>query len=175
MLSRLDILTPDVDKENKLLRVINKKIDDLNKGRSDDRRLQHALNVPAEVCCSKNGILFEFQHGSISNDPIEVLIDYDKLEPFLTADFQQMQSHNEDYEIFEDKIKPEPNNPAPARPTVPVQPVVKKKKQPSKQSYYHHQKDVKPKYKKRRRYSGAKRRSGHHGYSGKRNWTRRRQ
>ena len=173
VLSRLDILVADVDKENKLLRVINKKIDDLNKGRSDDRRLQHALNVPAEVCCTKNGILFEFQHGSISNDPIEILIDYNKLEPFLTAEFLQMQSHNEGYEIFEDKIKPEPNNPAPARPAVHVQPVVKKKKQTSKQSYYNNQKDVKPKYKKRRRYSGAKRRSGHHGYSGKRSLSRR--
>lgn len=167
VLSRLDILVADVDKENKLLRVINKKIDDLNKSRSDDKRLQHALNVPAEVCCAQKGILFQYQHGSISNNPIEILIDYDKLEPFLTAEFKQLQSHNEGYEVFNDNIKPEPINSTQARKAEPAKPVVKKKKSTSSSSYYKNQ-NAKPKYKNRRRYSGVRRKSGYHGYSGKR-------
>ena len=72
LLSRLDILVADVDKENKLLKVINKKIDQLNKGRGESNQLQHALNVPAEVRCGKNGIVFLYKHGSIANDPIDI-------------------------------------------------------------------------------------------------------
>ena len=168
ILSRLDILVADVDKENKLLKTINKKIDDLNKGRSDDRKLQHALNVPAEICCGKRGILFQYRHGTISDGPIEVLIEYDQMEPFFTEEFKQLLVQNEDYKVFDDNIKPEPVNKATA---AKASTVVNTKKTSSTSTYK--QPQVKPGYKSRKKYSGAKRRSGRHGYSGRRNWNRR--
>lgn len=168
VLSRLDILVADVDKENKLLKVINKKIDDLNKGRGEGRHLQHALNVPAEICCSKKGVLFQYRHGTISEAPVEVLIEYDKLEPFFTPEFKNMQAQNSDYKIYDDDIKPEPINPTSARQAPTSTPSVKK-------SYGTHKKQyVKPRYKSRRKYSGARRRSGYHNYSGRRSWNRHR-
>ena len=112
VLSRLDLLIADVEKENKLLKTINNKIDDLNKGRGEDKRLQHALNVPAEVCCTSKGIKFEYRHGTISDKPTEILIDYEKLEPFLTEEFKQMLRNNEGYEVYNDAVKPEPVNQA---------------------------------------------------------------
>ncbi|MBQ3363812.1 MAG: hypothetical protein IJG42_07700 [Muribaculaceae bacterium] len=176
VLSRLDILVADMDKETKLLKTINKKIDELNSGRSDDRKLQHALNVPAEVCCTKKGVKFEFQHGSISSSPIEILVEYDKLEPFFTEEFKQLLKQNEDYKIYDESIKPEPINAATVSKAVST-PVVTPKKTKSK-NYYNsnynnaNKKQVKPRYRSRRKYSGAKRRSGYHGYSGRRSWSR---
>ncbi len=175
VLSRLDILVPDMEKETKLLKTINKKIDELNSGRSDDRKLQHALNVPAEVCCTKKGVKFEFQHGSISSSPIEILVEYDKLEPYFTEEFKQLLKQNEDYKIFDESIKPEPINAATVSKAVST-PVVAPKKPKSKSYYnsnYNYKKQVKPRYRSRRKYSGAKRRSGYHGYSGRRSWNRR--
>ncbi len=175
VLSRLDILVPDMDKETKLLKTINKKIDELNSGRSDDRKLQHALNVPAEVCCTKKGVKFEFQHGSISSSPIEILVEYDKLEPYFTEEFKQLLKQNEDYKIFDESIKPEPINAATVSKAIST-PVVAPKKPKSKSYYnsnYNYKKQVKPRYRSRRKYSGAKRRSGYHGYSGRRSWNRR--
>lgn len=164
VLSRLDILVADMEKETKLLKTINKKIDELNTGRADDKKLQHALNVPAEVCCAKKGVKFEFQHGSISNSPIEIMVEYDKLEPFFTEEFKQLLKQNTDYKVFDETIKPEPINPATVHKAV-ATPVVAKQKTPAT----NYKQSVKPKYKNRRRYSGAKRRSGYHGYSGRRN------
>ena len=181
VLSRIDILTADVDKENKLLKVINKKIDELNKGRGDKRQLQHALNVPAEICCSKKGVLFQYKHGTITDGPVEVLVEYDKVEPFFTADFKQLMDNNEDYKIYDENIKPEPINasqPKPKpQPVKAAQPVVKKQKSSKSYNNYYHKKSYqssKPKRTSRRHYNGAKRRSGYHGYSGKRSWNRRR-
>lgn len=167
VLSRLDLLIADVEKENKLLKTINNKIDDLNKGRGEDKRLQHALNVPAEVCCTNKGIKFEYRHGTISDKPTEILIDYEKLEPFLTEEFKQMLRNNEGYEVYNDAVKPEPVNQAVAHKAVSV-PAVKK---PAPTNYY--KKPVKSKYRSRRHYNGARRRSGYHGYSGRRSWSRR--
>ena len=167
VLSRLDILVADMDKETKLLKTINKKIDELNTGRADDKKLQHALNVPAEVCCGKKGVKFEFQHGSISNGPVEIMVEYDKLEPFFTEEFKQLLKQNTDYKVFDEAIKPEPINTATVHKAV-AAPVVAKKK-----SNTDYNQSVKQKYKNRRKYSGAKRRSGYHGYSGKRSWSRR--
>ena len=143
VLSRLDILVADVDKENKLLKVINKKIDEMNRRRGDDNQLQHALNVPNEICCNKNGIMFDFKLGSIYNQPIDITIGYDQLEPFFTEEFKQLQHHNKGYKMFDNNLKPEPIN-------------------------------AKPKRTSRKKYSGAKRRSGYHGYSGRRHWSHRR-
>lgn len=181
LLKRLDILVVDVDKENKLLKVINKKIDDLNRGRSSENQLQHALNVPGEIRCGKSGILFGYKPGSISNQAIDIAIDYDKLEPFFTDDFKQLQSHNGDYQLFSDNgLKPEPINatakPVPAPVAAPIKqpsvkqssvkdnyPAVKKPTSSKKKRSY-----VKPKRTSRKRYSGARRRSGYRGYSGRR-------
>lgn len=169
VLSRLDILVADVSKENKLLKIINNKIDDLNKSRGSDSQLQHALNVPAEVRCGKKGVAFEYKIGTIASTPVEIQIDYDKMEPFFTDDFKQLVKENEGYKVFDDGIRPEPNNPKPAAPK--AAPTVVKK---TKKSSYYNNGYTKPKYKSRRRYNGAKRRSGYHGYSGRGRWSHRR-
>ena len=177
VLKRIDILAADVDKENKLLKVINKKIDELNKRRGDDRQLQHALNVPAEICCGKKGILFDYKHGTISSQPIEILIEYDKLEPFMTEEFKQLVQNNEEYTVFDDNIKPEPINPA--KPVTAVSTVPAQKKSSStttatksqykkkKSGYYKKPYYTKPTRTKRKRYNGARRRSGRYGYAGR--------
>ena len=213
VLSRMDILQADAGLENKLLKVINKKIDDLNRGRGDDRKLQHAMNVPADICCGKKGITFLFKPGSIYDGNIEIQVDYDKLEPFFTPEFKQMQANNEGFKIFDDDIKPEPINsrsqevkkPAPA--VAKQAPVVKKHKKKSyynngykqgyKQGYRNYRKQgykkkgynnqnqqgsdqqgdnsVTPAQTKKKRYSGAKRKSGRYGYAGQRRSKHRRQ
>ena len=193
VMSRLDILVAEAGKENDLLKIINKKIDEINKGRSKGQ-LQHALNVPAEICCTKNGILFQYKHGSISSEPVEILIDNSKLEPFFTEEFKQMQEHNEGYHIYSDKFKPEPTN---QRSAVNTQPKPQAKShskhhynnsynksynKSSRNYYYHRSKNdtnaskkqyFKPRYKSKRKYSGARHKSGYHSYSGKRHWSRR--
>lgn len=163
VLSRIDILTADVDKENKLLKLINKKIDDLNKGRSEENRLQHALNVPAEVCCRKKGVIFQFKQGTLSSSPIEILVDYDKLEPFFTEEFGQLVKDNDGYWNYKDIPKAEPINPSPAyTPSTAVsKPAVKKTA-------------VKPKRTKSRWYNGAKRKFGRRAPAVKRSWRHRR-
>ena len=182
VLSRIDILIADVDKENKLLKTINKKIDDINKGRGDSNQLQHALNVPAEVCCGKKGILFQYKQGSISNDAVEVMIDYDKLEPFMTEEFKQLLANNGDYKVFDEKLKPEPINPTqkstktdatPAKPKSTFKSESKKKEYKQQDNinnygnkYYKKKRYSKPARTKRRYYNGAKRRSGRYGYAG---------
>ena len=110
VLSRVDILQTDMEKESKLLKLLNRKIDELNKGRSDENRLQHALNVPAEIRCNKSGILFLFKHGAIQNSPIEILLDYEQMKPFLTKDFEQLVENNGKYRLYKDKIDAEPIN-----------------------------------------------------------------
>lgn len=193
VLSRIDILTADVDKENKLLKTINNKIDELNKGRGESNSLQHALNVPAELCCSKKGVLFHYKQGSISENPTSILIDYDKMEPFFTEDFKQLLKNNDNFKVYDDDIKPEPINPThqAAKPVVTKTPTKKKSsykssgneyKQPNK--YYNNKYKYKKKrhysnkksystypkqgQTKRKRYNGAKRKSAHYGFSGKR-------
>ncbi len=168
VLSRIDILTADVDKESKLLKEINKKIDDLNKGRGDRGQLQHALNVPAEICCSKKGVIFHYKQGSISDSPMSILIDYDKMEKFFTEDFKQLMENNGDYKLFDDDVRPEPINPTRETVKTLTTPAKTVKEKSSKSSYKY--KSFKPKHTKKRRYSGAKRRSGRYGYSGKRRW-----
>ncbi len=189
VLSRIDILIADVDKENKLLKTINKKIDDINKGRGDSNQLQHALNVPAEVCCSKKGILFQYKQGSISNNAVEVMIDYDKLEDFMTEDFKQLLANNDDYKVFDEKLKPEPINPTqksakadatPAKPKNAFNSDNQKKEYNQKKKsyygskYYKKKRYSKPARTKRRHYNGAKHRSGRYGHAGRRSWSHRR-
>ena len=220
VLSRIDMLTADVSKESQLLKVINKKIDNLNRGRGDSNRLQHALNVPAEVCCGAKGILFQFRQGSISPNDIEVLVDYDDVKPFLTDAFAQLLANNESCKTFKERLKPEPVNAAsqPSPSASVSTPAPEKKSAASKayggssyskkskhRGYYgkknryyyrnnrYHRKDsksgqnssynsngsnpqqsVKQGYRNQKHYSGAKRRSGRSGYSGKRHWSRRR-
>ena len=110
VLSRVDILNTNVGDENKLLKLINKKIDNLNRGRGDGNHLQHALNVPAEMCCGKDGIVFQFRQGSIASSPIEVKVDYDDLKTCLTDGFAQLLENNADYQVFNENIKPEAVN-----------------------------------------------------------------
>ena len=203
VLSRIDILIADVDKENKLLKLINKKIDEMNKGRGDSNQLQHALNVPAEVCCSKKGVLFQYKQGSISNDAIAVMVNYDDVEPFMTEDFKELLRNNDDYKLFDEKLKPEPINPTQKTSKLDETSVKKdnntyKPKKSYKQKSDYRQKDAynqnseykqkdknygkkyykkkrysKPTRTKRRHYNGAKRKSGRYGYAGRRHWSRR--
>jgi len=108
VLERLDIL--NADRDGKLLNVINEKIDALNQKRGQDKQLSHAMNVPMEICCNKQGIYFEFQSGTIDrNSPIDVLIGYDKLQPFLTTEFKRLQKDNSDYWQYK-KLEPQPTN-----------------------------------------------------------------
>lgn len=170
LLSRVDILMTDVEKETKLLKTINKKIDELNRGRGEDRQLQHALNVPAEICCRKNGILFQFKQGTISSSPIDIMIDYDKVKDFLTKDFELLVDNNDSYWVYKQKPEAEPINPSrvtkPAVQSTLAKPVVTK---PVTNKH-----EVTPKQTKKTRYNGAKRKSGHYGRAGKRHWSRRR-
>jgi hypothetical protein len=170
LLSRVDILMTDVEKETKLLKTINKKIDELNRGRGEDRQLQHALNVPAEICCRKNGILFQFKQGTISSSPIDIMIDYDKVKDFLTKDFELLVDNNDSYWVYKQKPEAEPINPSrvtkPAVQNSLAKPVVTK---PVTNKH-----EVTPKQTKKTRYNGAKRKSGHYGRAGKRHWSRRR-
>ena len=173
VLSRLDILMADVDKESKLLKLINKKIDDLNKSRGENNQLQHAINVPAEVCCSKKGLMFQFKHGSISSSPIEILLDYDKVKEFMTKDFELLVDNNEGYWLYKENPKPEDINPravAPAVKPVVSHPAATKKTVTPKRT----KKTVTPKRTKKTRYNGAKRRSGHYGRAARHHWSRRR-
>lgn len=170
ILSRVDILMTDVEKETKLLKTINKKIDELNRGRGEDKQLQHALNVPAEICCRKNGILFQFKQGTISSSPIDIMIDYDKVKDFLTKDFELLVDNNDSYWVYKQKPEAEPINPSrvtkPAVQNTLAKPVVTK---PVTNKH-----EVTPKQTKKTRYNGAKRKSGHYGRAGKRHWSRRR-
>lgn len=164
VLSRLDILLADIDKESKLLKTINKKIDELNKGRGEDKQLQHALNVPAEICCRKNGIIFQFKQGAISSSSIDILLDYDKVKEFMTKDFQLLVDNNEGFWVYKENPKPEDINP---RSTAPAINTAVSKKAVTKPV-------VKPRRTKKTKYSGAKRRSGRYGNAGRRHWSRRR-
>ena len=179
VLSRPEILVTDFEKESKLLKALNKKIDELNKSRGDNK-LQHALNVPAEICCGKKGISFQFKYGTISSSPIEIVLDYDKMEPFLTKDFQQLLKSNEGYSLYNKDIKPEPVNDTP-KPAA-VTPAKKSKSSPSYNNGYgkkynngyKSKRYSKPKRTRRRHYSGATRKSGRYGYAGQRRWKHRR-
>lgn len=180
ILSRPDILVTDFEKENKLLKALNKKIDNLNKGRGDNK-LQHALNVPAEICCSKNGINFQFKHGTISSSTIEIQLDYDKMEQFLTKDFKQLLENNEGYSLYNDNIKPEPINETPKVEASPaaVKPVKKKTKSynynSGKYNYYKNKKKYSRRGQSRqKRYNGATRKSERYGSTGRRHWKHRR-
>ena len=164
VLSRLDILMADIDKESKLLKTINKKIDELNRGRGEDKQLQHALNVPAEICCRKNGIIFQFKQGAISSSSIDILLDYDKVKEFMTKDFQLLVDNNEGFWVYKENPKPEDINP---RSTAPAINTAVSKKAVTKPV-------VKPTRTKKTKYSGAKRRSGRYGNAGRRHWSRRR-
>ncbi len=182
VLSRIDILTADVDKENKLLKTINKKIDDLNKGRSESGSQQHALNVPAEICCGKKGVLFHYKQGSISDSPTSILVEYDKMEPFFTEEFKQLLKNNDNYKVFDDGIKPEPINPTHRAEKPAVSAPVKKKSSYKSNSGDYKQKKHKYKYRykkkrsyypkqahtKQRHYNAARYKSGRRGYTGKR-------
>ena len=164
VLSRLDILMADIDKESKLLKTINKKINELNRGRGEDKQLQHALNVPAEICCRKNGIIFQFKQGAISSSSIDILLDYDKVKEFMTKDFQLLVDNNEGFWVYKENPKPEDINP---RSTAPAINTAVSKKAVTKPV-------VKPRRTKKTKYSGAKRRSGRYGNAGRRHWSRRR-
>ena len=208
VLSRVEILQTDMEKESRLLKLINRKIDDLNKGRGDDNRLQHALNVPAEIRCTKGGVLFLFKHGAIHSSSIEILLDYETMKPFFTKDFERLVENNGKYKLYKDVPKAEPVNPtarvaeAKASPTVSTSgqnAAVDKsyhKKSYHKKGYYkksyrrgyrksyrrgyrnnggssYYQSGIKQGQTSRKHYSGAGRRSGHHGYAGRGHWSRR--
>ena len=168
VLSRLDILTADVGKESKLLKLINSKIDDLNKGRGEYNQIQHAMNVPIEICCSKKGILFQFQNNTISHEPLEILIDYDKLKPFFSKKFEQLMDVNGEYSIFSEKLKPEPIN------ETKQAPVVNKHKQPKKPSYNNfynnNYRKSKPTQTRRKMYNGEGHKSARYNHAAKQSW-----
>ena len=153
VLSRIDILSSDISNENKLLKLINKKIDNLNRSRGESNHLQHALNVPAELCCGKNGIIFQFRQGSISSGPVAVQVDYDDLKSYLTPSFTQLMEGNGDYQVFKDDIKPEAVNPSRQQAaSASLSAPVSENKSGSNASGYH-KKSYKKNYYKKSRYN----------------------
>jgi len=104
VLDNTDILKAGND--NKLLTLLNEKIDYLNGKRAQDNQLQHAINVPSQMCCAREGILFEFPVGTLSKgSPIQVLLDYDKLQSFLTDNFKRIKQSDGGYHNY-DKLQP---------------------------------------------------------------------
>ena len=164
VLSRLDILVADASKESKLLKAINKKIDNLNQGRGDNR-LQHALNVPTEVCCSKNGMLFLYKHGTLASDPIEILVDYEKLKPFFTPEFEQLTEHNDGFHMYPKDVNPESVTSKKSSATSSKSSATSKKSSAV---------TANPAQTKKTQYNAAKRRSGHRARAGKYQRSRRR-
>ncbi len=159
LISNLDILVADANKENQLLKLINQKIDALNKGRAEDKQLQHALNVSPEVRCGRKGIVFQYKQGALSNSPIEILINYDKLGPYMTDEFKQLQEDNEGFWIYKEEIKPEPMRPSQAYSATPLSSSAKTVKQAQTSQ---------------RKYNAAKRKSGRRARAVKRHSSRRR-
>ena len=165
ILSRTDILMTDTDKQNRLLKVINNKIDELNKGRGEGRQLQHALNVPTEVCCSKNGMLFLYKHGTLASDPIEILVDYEKLKPFFTPEFEQLTEHNDGFHMYPKDVNPESVTSKKSSATSSKSSATSKKSSAV---------TANPAQTKKTQYNAAKRRSGHRARAGKYQRSRRR-
>ena len=120
--------------------------------------------MPAEICCRKNGIIFQFKQGAISSSSIDILLDYDKVKEFMTKDFQLLVDNNEGFWVYKENPKPEDINP---RSTAPAINTAVSKKAVTKPV-------VKPRRTKKTKYSGAKRRSGRYGNAGRRHWSRRR-
>ena len=168
VLSRTDILMTDTDKQNKLLKVINNKIDELNKGRGEGRQLQHALNVPTDVCCTKNGMLFLYKHGTIASDPIEVLVDYDKLKPFFTPEFEQLTEYNDGFHMYPKDMEPESitSKTPKAQKTQKASTATATPKTSTAVNKKSSKKTVKPVQTRKRRYNGARRRSGRRAHAG---------
>ena len=101
----------------------------------------------------------------------------------MTDNFKQLVKNNEGYTVFDDEIKPEPINPTYKAAAVAPAPVKKNKTytapaqgqyKSKKSRYYKKPYYTKPTRTKRRRYSGAKRRSAHYGYAGQQRSTHRR-
>ena len=88
----------DSENDPKLLELINSKIDRLN--------LEHKLNysqatqLPTEFMAKRNGILFVFATGVITDPaegPIEVFVDYKTLQPVFTPLFKKLVEDNEGF------------------------------------------------------------------------------
>ena len=97
VLSRGDML--QYDRMTRLLTLINAKIDHLS-AQQPNLLLQHASHVPQEMCCTRSGIIFEFQEGEIAaadRGTIEVLIPYAELRSCLTEAFTRMIDNNDGY------------------------------------------------------------------------------
>ena len=126
------------------------------------------MNVPIEICCSKKGILFQFQNNTISHEPLEILIDYDKLKPFFSKKFEQLMDVNGEYSIFSEKLKPEPIN------ETKQAPVVNKHKQPKKPSYNNfynnNYRKSKPTQTRRKMYNGEGHKSARYNHAAKQSW-----
>lgn len=104
VLQRLDIL--NADRSGQLLSLINDRIDELNARRGTDKQLSRALNVPVDFCCTRDGITFAFQSGTIARDEaMDVSVPYDKLQPYLTDNFKQLIADNDDYSQYS-KLEP---------------------------------------------------------------------
>ena len=96
VLTRGDMLR--YDSENSLLALINTKIDHLNAERTEP--LRHATRLPHEMCCTRNGILFEFGEGDISNvgnGIIDVLLPWKSVRNYLTPAFAHLIDENDGY------------------------------------------------------------------------------
>lgn len=85
----------DHNKENSILKLINAKIDTLNKG--DKSNYQHAFALPREIRPGRYGVMFVFQQGTIADGDlgvIEIFLPYRDVLPFLTPNFQAIVKRN---------------------------------------------------------------------------------
>lgn len=95
LLNPTDIL--DQHKENTLITLINNKISELNKQHRTPA-LEQTSRAPANICCRRTGIIFQFAAGDIagiSEGPIEILVPYTQLKPLLTSSFKQLLQDND--------------------------------------------------------------------------------
>lgn len=149
VLNRLDLLT--ADRDNQLLALINSKIDELNTHRNEAKQLRHAMSIASHLCCTKQGIYFEYPSEELAiadnSQAIDILIPYDKLQPYMTDALRQIVAVNGGYWVYK-KLEAEP---------------VKLTATKGKSSFTAKRTMVK-------RHSGAKRKAARRGYGGQHYW-----
>jgi len=96
ILTQTDILR--LDNKDRLVNLINRKIDTQNLKRKEP--LQRAYALPTEIFCNAKGILFEYPHGELAPQnvgAIEIFIPYQELKDCLMPSFVELLNANADY------------------------------------------------------------------------------
>ena len=94
IISKEDIFINDVD--NKLLSIVNDKIEKLNENQPN-LELHQANTLSQEIYLRKNGLFFVYQAGAIANEEegvIEIYIPFSTLNPYLKPEFSSLITTN---------------------------------------------------------------------------------